>query len=212
MTIVNWCHAASVKLRQLERNVSRNDIECPGDMILFNCSVQSNSENVQLTWEVTFPDQTTLNITYYNHSGITVHDLGLGSSTSLTEYIEDHYIESTITFTVIQTVQLNGSQLECRSSDLDSETLDVPVNTSGELANDDWEHVQCSPPPPPPSAVIVLLKFGPSSVVRWATSQLAPSEGVRYINGCQLRHPVQGEPGCAGSASGSWPCTCRRCR
>ena len=150
MTIVNWCHAASVKLRQLERNVSRNDIECPGDMILFNCSVQSNSENVQLTWEVTFPDQTTLNITYYNASGITVHDLGLGSSTSLTEYIEDHYIESTITFTVIQTVQLNGSQLECRSSDLDSETLDVPVNTSSELANDDWRVCAVFPPPPPP--------------------------------------------------------------
>ena len=52
----------------------------------------------------------------------------------------------------------------------------------------------------------------PSSVVRWATSQLAPSEGVRYVNGCQLRHPVQDEPGCAGSASGSRPCTLRRCQ
>ena len=54
--------------------------------------------------------------------------------------------------------------------------------------------------------------YTPSSVVRWATSQLAPSEGVRYVNGCQLRHPVWGEPGCAGSASGSRPCTCRQCR
>ena len=50
------------------------------------------------------------------------------------------------------------------------------------------------------------------SVIRWATNQLAPSEGVRYVNGCQFRHPVYGgEPGTchADGAVGSRLCTCR---
>ena len=43
----------------------------------------------------------------------------------------------------------------------------------------------------------------PSSVVRWATSQLAPSEGVRYVSGCHaLKTPSMGRGGCAGSAVG----------
>ena len=32
----------------------------------------------------------------------------------------------------------------------------------------------------------------PSSVVRWATSQLAPSEGVRYVSGCHAVTPSMG--------------------
>lgn len=130
---IYYIHAASVILEPLQRNVSRMDIECPGDMVAYNCSVHSNSENVQLTWIATLPNQTTFNMTYYNayHSSVS---LGMGISTVLTEYVEDQYIESIILLTVLQNVSLNGTQLECRSAGLDIMTLIVLINISSKLS------------------------------------------------------------------------------
>lgn len=111
-----------------ERNVSRSDIECPGDVIPYNCSVWSNSENVQLTWIITFPDQTAFNVTYSSNYNTSV-DLGMGIITLLTEYVEDQYIESLLVLTV-QNVSMNGTQLECKSAALDSMTVTVSINIS----------------------------------------------------------------------------------
>jgi hypothetical protein len=139
LCIESMCFAslcvASVELTLLERSVY-DSIECPGDKILYNCSVESNSENVQLTWVVTFSDSTTFNKTYYNISDNitdgTMNDLGI--STVLTRYVEDQYIESLITFTVLDGVHLNGSVLTCRSNALDESSVDVYVNTTGETS------------------------------------------------------------------------------
>ena len=121
-------------LAALERNVSRLDIECPGDMISYTCSVMSNSEMVQLTWHVTLPGGMTANITYDNTSILnTVDDIGINNSiyTTLTSYTSDEYIESTIVFTVLANVDLNVTLLECISEDVALQSDTIFVNTAG---------------------------------------------------------------------------------
>ena len=123
---------ASVTLSPLERNITRTDIECPGDLIPYNCSVLSNSEEVQLTWEVTFPDQTHFNITYNNSSmPNTTDDLGANITSVLTRYTSDEYIESLLVITVLKNASMNGTQVECRSEALDHKTAFVHINISG---------------------------------------------------------------------------------
>ena len=124
---------ALVELDQLERNVSRLDIECPGDTISYICSVMSNSEMVQLTWRVTLPGGLTANITYDDTSILyAVDDIGINNIvTTLTSYTSDEYIESTIVFTVLADVDLNVTMLECISEDLDSDSDTIFVNIAG---------------------------------------------------------------------------------
>ena len=126
--------SAFVTLAALERNVSRLDIECPGDMISYTCSVMSNSEMVQLTWHVTLPGGITANITYDNTSILnTADNIGINNNiiTTLTRYTSDEYIESTIVFTVLADVDLNMTLLECTSEDLNSDFDTIFVETAG---------------------------------------------------------------------------------
>ena len=120
-------------LDALERNVSRRDIECPGDTIPYICSVASNSEMVQLTWRVTLPGGMTAYITYNNTSILnTVDDIGIHNIvTTLTNFTSDEYIDSTIVFTVLAGVDLNVTMLECLSEDLDSDSDTIFVNSAG---------------------------------------------------------------------------------
>ena len=116
----------------LERNVSREDIECPGDTISYVCSVQSNSETVQLSWMVTFPGQEAITMSYINDSYLNVVVLlDVNVTTTLTQYIMDEFIESEIVLTVLQNISMNGTLLECSSEDLTSEMDIVYVDTSG---------------------------------------------------------------------------------
>ena len=94
----------------------------------------SNSEMVQLTWNVTVPGGMTTNITYDNNSILnTVDDIGINDNivTTLTNYTSDEYIESTIVFTVLADVDLNVTLLECISEDLDSNSDTIFVKTAG---------------------------------------------------------------------------------
>ena len=108
-------------------------IDCPGDTIIYNCSVLSNSEMVHLTWYVTFPGLTPINITYGNDSSINISShLGMNVSATLMRYEADQYIESVIMFTLLKNVTLNGTLLECSvAPSLDSDNMFVLVNTSG---------------------------------------------------------------------------------
>ncbi len=124
--------SASIMLTQLLRNVSRQDIECPGDTISYRCSIQSNSEPVQLRWMVTFPGLDTIMILYTNDSDrnrVTYLDMNI--TTTLTQYRSDEFIQSEIVLAVLQNVSMNGKELECSSENLASEVLITYVNTSG---------------------------------------------------------------------------------
>ena len=102
-------------------------------MISYTCSVMSNSEMVQLIWQVTLPGGMTTNIIYDNTSILnTVDDIGINNIvTTLTNYTSDGYIESTIVFTVLADVDLNVTLLECISEDLDSDSDTILVETAG---------------------------------------------------------------------------------
>ncbi len=110
----------------------RSDIDCPGDTISYNCSIQSNSETVHLVWSVTLPGSTPLSIMYNSTSMINnMNNLAMGVSTMLTQYRRDEYIESIIVFTVLMGVTFNQSNVRCSIANLDSMSTIVFVNTSG---------------------------------------------------------------------------------
>ena len=133
---------AMVTITALQRNVSRQDIECPGDTIPYRCSVQSNSETVQLNWMVTFPGQDTIIMVLYTNdsSRNAVTFLPMNLTARLTQYEVDQNVESELVLTVLQTVPMNGTILECRSEDLASENETVYVNTEGIWVIDVWIH------------------------------------------------------------------------
>ena len=117
----------------LERNTLRNDIECPGDTVPYNCSITSNSEAVQLTWRVTLPGMSPLNVTLDNSSISTVQHLGVNITSVLIEFRTDEYAESVIFFTVLSDVAMNGTKLSCISEDLNEESATVFFNISGTI-------------------------------------------------------------------------------
>ena len=135
LALIFIVHLAPVQLIPLERDVSRMDIECPGDMITYRCSVMSNSETVQLTWRVTLPGQMPVSTTYDNTSNLnTVDNLGMNITTTLEEFRSDEYIESTIVLTILEDVFLiNGTEVECVTEDLAYDRTTVLINTSGIL-------------------------------------------------------------------------------
>lgn len=128
-------YIATVSLSLLQRNVSRQDIDCPGDVISYNCSIVSNSENVHLTWRVTLPGDMPFNVTYDRFS--TINSIGSIDNvlqTTLTRFISDTYIESMLEFVLSSNIALNQTKLECLIEELDSSTVIVFVNSSGLLS------------------------------------------------------------------------------
>lgn len=124
--------AAFVTVFPLERNVSRLDIDCPGDTIPYHCSILSNSETIQLAWKVTFPEMVPLSISYDGSSVSNNSDmLGMNITAIVSNYIAEEVIESVITLTILRNVSMNGTILECSSEDLDNVTLDVDVDSNG---------------------------------------------------------------------------------
>ena len=123
-------HTAIINLDFLLRSVSRLDINCPGDIIQYRCSVQSISEAVQLTWLVTFPGHDAIIIHYTSASDQNYTDTAITSA--LTEFRMDEFLQSDIELRVLQNISMNRTILECRSEDLASESIVVIVNASGE--------------------------------------------------------------------------------
>ena len=113
--------------------MSRGDIDCPGDILTYRCSIQSNSENVRLTWQVTIPEHTgVLSITYDNEATMNQLDvLNSFINTSFTEFISDQHIESILHLTVMADIPINQTQLECLIGNIGMDTVYVPVNISG---------------------------------------------------------------------------------
>ncbi len=123
---------ATVSLNFLEKNVVRPEIDCPGDTLSYNCSIQSNSENVHLTWTITLPDNMPIVITYDSTSILYESNYSDESVTTiLTEFRSDEYIESVMTVTLLRNVSVNDSRIECNIADLSSDSILVLVVASG---------------------------------------------------------------------------------
>ena len=123
---------ATVSIHPLERNVSRGDIECPGDTIPFNCSINSNSETVHLIWSVVLPNGLSINFTHDNTSLVNIpYNLNGFITSTLTQFMSDEYVESTLSMSVIADIKMNQTKLDCIIGNLDDDTVYVDVNMSG---------------------------------------------------------------------------------
>ena len=81
---------------------------------MFNCSIQSNSEYIYLTWEIAFPGETPVEFTFANSSTQNVTmDYGTGISAVFTEYTRDQYIESILMLTLLP--PHNGTAVNCHT-------------------------------------------------------------------------------------------------
>ena len=92
----------------------------------------SNSENLHLTWTVTYPDSDPIDITYGEDSLFSLQRtdyLATEIISSLEEY-RNEYIESFLTLAVVN-ASMNQTMIECSIADLDFERERVFVNTSG---------------------------------------------------------------------------------
>ena len=111
--------------------MSRNDIDCPGDIIPYECSIFSNSETLHLIWRVTIPGQEPRSIKYNNtlldHSTI---DLNNFVNAQLRNYESDAYITATLKIILQAGILINQTKVECIIRDLGNDSLYVFVNTS----------------------------------------------------------------------------------
>lgn len=118
-----------LSLEELARESSM--IDCPGEIIAYNCSILSNTENLLLTWIIDFPENLSLTITYDIFSFIgDMDDLGWNVTTTLTYYTDD-YIESKLEIMVPKSAEINRTKVECRFEDLDFDTITVYVILEG---------------------------------------------------------------------------------
>jgi hypothetical protein len=93
----------------------------------------SNSYYLGVTWVITFPDETSLSITYDHTSDGNIYtDLGMGVATTLTEHVIGYYAESILKLRVLRDIAMDGTQLSCSSSRLDNAAISVPVNSKSE--------------------------------------------------------------------------------
>ena len=127
-------------LKLLQINTSRDDIYCPGDTVSYNCSIISSTEMPHLNWKVTFPGLMPISFTYNSSSSLyKIDNLDMNISVTLTdftttnqtEYVNEIYMESILTLTVLRNITMNNTKLECSIADLHSITVTVYINTSG---------------------------------------------------------------------------------
>ena len=126
-------YLALVTLKLVDSVMISSDIDCPGDTLTYNCSIESNSETLHLTWNITFPEEMPIYFTFNSTSILfTWHGWNnIGVSAILTGYIDQEYVNSTIIFTIMNNVTLDGTELECSITDLGNEITILYINTSG---------------------------------------------------------------------------------
>ena len=119
-----------VTITPLPRVMENRYINCPGDIIPYNCLIQSNSERLHLIWRVNLPGQKPVDIIYNNNSNFsnTTSQSSIYITSSLVDFARDNYIESIIAITV----QLNFTQLilNCSIGDFGSTSTEVFINSS----------------------------------------------------------------------------------
>ena len=131
---IDLFYSGFVTISPPQRNGSKPGIDCPGDVISYNCNIHSNSETSHLIWRVTLPGLMSTNITYDSssepNSEHTLHPFDF-ITTVLTEYMNDKYILSTLTLEVQPTYPANLTSLECFIGSLVNDSVYVVLNSSG---------------------------------------------------------------------------------
>ena len=130
--------SATANLTELSRMPLQENIECPGDVIAHICSVQTNSEDPQLSWRFTPPGSTPSEEIAFNASSepgmVRLSSNGM-VRTMLQQFMNltttDTYIESVLELTLIAGIHVNQTFLECLSGNLASDSEYVDVNTAG---------------------------------------------------------------------------------
>ena len=121
---------ATVVLDSLASTKELEEIDCPGDTLSYNCSIQSNTETLHLTWTVEIPDLPPIGITYDNTTSVGSESLlDMNITTSLVA-LREGYIQSDITLVILD-AYMNGTVLRCSIADLNSDMEKISVNTSG---------------------------------------------------------------------------------
>ena len=121
---------ALIEIIPLVRDVSRDNIECPDDIIAYNCSIQSNSEAVHLTWRVTLPGEEPISTTYPNARSNRT-SLNSYIATFLTGFRSEEFIYSTLEVTVQRGMSADEIVAECLIDELGNNTIIIRVNISG---------------------------------------------------------------------------------
>lgn len=135
---------ASVNLINLGIMASREDIHCPGESnVTYNCSIESNSENLYLEWEISLPGMP-LRIIYGsdNISELNVpRMLDAIGSVVFTYYrapvrleftVDEGFIMSTLTINLLD-VSMNGINVKCKTESGNATEL-AWFNTSCEFS------------------------------------------------------------------------------
>lgn len=108
---------------------------CSGAIISYNCSIQLNTENLYLTWRVTFQYEDPINITFDNTSSLNVgNPLDRSITATLTKFEADQVIDSTIAFTVQGDVA-EEITLQCITTKEINSIVYVSLNSSGKWCN-----------------------------------------------------------------------------
>lgn len=118
----------------ITKGVLESDIECPGGILSFNCSIKSNSENVHLVWRVTILGDEPITITYNETSALQdVDTVNTFIDTSLESYTSEEYIQSLLFYTVLATdPAILVATLECSITEIASVSIDI-ISSAGML-------------------------------------------------------------------------------
>ena len=102
---------------------------CPGENIMYKCSIQSTYDNLHLTWKVIFPGITSFNFVY-NQTSIPdiMNNLTMNIITTLTKFIPGEHIESIMVLTVLRNTTLNNTILECIFESFVNDTATIVLN------------------------------------------------------------------------------------
>ena len=120
--------AAIVEIVPLDSDIiSEVNIDCPGDILSYNCSIQSNSEAVYLTWRVTLPGESPISVTIYPSDNSTGARLNDYITATLTGFRNNEFIHSTIEFTVHPDIPTDQIIVECSIDDLGNDTITLYI-------------------------------------------------------------------------------------
>ena len=122
---------AIVELNLVQEEKMFPFFDCPNDILVYNCSVYSNTEDLHVSWQVYLQDGRILFYTHNSSSFMDVTYLDSNIISTLTYYDESGYLESKLQLSLLKGVMLNGTVIECGIYDLNIAEVTVFTNTSG---------------------------------------------------------------------------------